>query len=162
MESLAGVKIKDLKLGEIKARNVTASSAEVSADVVKATGDPFSGEDEANYSKWIVEDGGWRITDCESFGESSDSEDVSLETARSWPARWCQLDPNTTREHVREVMGEPTDKFEDQDQWDAHHFSFTVFYKNDGTVSQLDIGSTDDLTDAEKASITCDESRHSS
>ncbi len=41
LESLAGVKIKDLKLGEIKARNVTASSAEVSADVVvKRRGTP--------------------------------------------------------------------------------------------------------------------------
>lgn len=163
LESFAGMKASDLAVGEIKTRNVTTTSGEASVDlVVEATGDSFVGEDSTDYSQWIVEGGAWRTTDCEAFGEDSE-DDVSLETARAWPAKWCSLDPNTAdRAKVRAVMGEPTSDFDSQDQWDAHHFSFTAFYKNDGTVSQLDIGSTDDLTDAEKASITCDETRHDS
>lgn len=84
---------------------------------------------------------------------------VTAARAATWPTEWCEsLHVGMNRTDAVEAMGEPVETFADQDQWQGFGYSFTAFYDETGTISQLDYDATG-LTAAQHAKLTCEETR---
>jgi hypothetical protein len=73
-------------------------------------------------------------------GEVGDLE-VSEETARAWPEKFCSLEIGMTRDEVQAVMGTPTaiyrNQAANQDQYEAWGWMLTIFYDIDDRAEQL-------------------------
>jgi hypothetical protein len=73
-------------------------------------------------------------------GEVGDLE-VSEETARAWPEKFCSLEIGMTRDEVQAVMGTPTATYRNQaanqDQYEAWGWMLTIFYDIDDRAEQL-------------------------
>jgi hypothetical protein len=66
-----------LSVGTVETRNVSSTEGEASVELL-VDGKPF-GEDEGmtstpSFDRYVYEDGGWRITDCEGLGGAGDTE----------------------------------------------------------------------------------------
>ena len=72
-ESFLGVKLSDVKIGEVVTSNFSPGSGEVSIELLGPDGEQIT--DSSDATKYVYEDGGWRTTDCES--SSDDSGDTS-------------------------------------------------------------------------------------
>ena len=78
-ESFLGVKLSDVKIGDITISNFSPSSGEVSIELLGPDGEPII--DSSDATRYIYEDGGWRTTDCESLsGDSGDTSSPVSET----------------------------------------------------------------------------------
>ncbi len=84
--------------------------------------------------------------------------DVSQAVADTWPAKWCQAQPGSTKEELVAVMGPPTSGSAEFMSWSAHQYQFNAFLEPDGKVRQLDINQHS-LSDAEKTALECDKIR---
>jgi hypothetical protein len=77
----------------------------------------------------------------EAFGGEVGDLDVSEETARGWPEKFCSLDTSMTRDGVWAIMGTPTaiyrNQAANQDQYEAWGWDLTIFYDVDDRVRQL-------------------------
>jgi hypothetical protein len=88
---------------------------------------------------------------------------VSATDVKTWPAQWCHVQIGMTRTQVRALMGAPTDEFgpetgTPQMSWSAYEYQFNAFFDINDKVRQLDINMSQ-LTSAEKAALTCDQTR---
>jgi hypothetical protein len=74
-------------------------------------------------------------------GEAKEAVEVSEETARAWPDKFCSLEIGMTRDEVQAVMGGPTSTFRDQyanqDSYSGWGWDLTIFYDVDDRVRQL-------------------------
>lgn len=70
LEGFYGFKLDDLTIGDVKIRDFTLSSADVSVQLLDPDGEELGSDD---YSTWIFEEGEWRSTDCESMSGDDDS-----------------------------------------------------------------------------------------
>jgi len=78
-ESFLGVKLSDVKIGDITISNFSPGSGEVSIELLGPDGEPII--DSSDATRYIYEDGGWRTTDCESLsGDSGDTSSPVSET----------------------------------------------------------------------------------
>jgi hypothetical protein len=79
----------------------------------------------------------------EIFGPSDTSSSVTVveSEAREWPSKFCSLEIGATREQVRNIMGEPTLSFRDQnanqDKYEAWGYDLTIFYDINDKASQI-------------------------
>jgi len=80
---------------------------------------------------------------------------ISQGTADTWPQKWCDAEPGTTKEKLVALMGAPTGASDSTMTWSAHQYQFNAFLDPDGTVNQLDIN-RHSLSDAEKAALKCE------
>lgn len=78
--------------------------------------------------------------------------------AKRWARVWCKVQPGWSRAHVRKVMGKPTVRLPDQDQWDGFGYHFTAFLDETGRVRQLDINESM-LSAAQRRRVRCDTAR---
>jgi hypothetical protein len=69
-EAFLGVKLSDIKIGEVTTSNFTSGSGEVSIELLGPGGEQLT--DSSDATKYVYEEGGWRTTDCESSGDESD------------------------------------------------------------------------------------------
>lgn len=69
-ESFLGVKLSDVKIGEVTTSNFSPGSGEVSIELLGPDGEQII--DSSDATKYVYEDGGWRTTDCESSSDESD------------------------------------------------------------------------------------------
>jgi hypothetical protein len=69
-EAFLGVKLSDIKIGEVTTSNFTSDSGEVSIELLGPGGEQLT--DSSDATKYVYEEGGWRTTDCESSGDESD------------------------------------------------------------------------------------------
>lgn len=88
-------------------------------------------------------------------GDSRATGGVSKAVAETWPAKWCQVQPGSTKEALVGIMGQPTGASPEHMSWSAHRFQFNAFLDPNGTVRQLDIN-RHSLSEAEKAALPCD------
>jgi len=101
-EALAGVKMEDIEVDEVRTRNVEDGKGE--ALIVFKTGEDtgFDLNEGNSYDDWVYEDGGWRLVDCSDFagagsaddggdsddgdsGSDSGSDDGDTDTSRTGP-----------------------------------------------------------------------------
>jgi hypothetical protein len=77
----------------------------------------------------------------EAFGGEVGDLEVSEETARAWPDKFCSLEIGMTRDEVQAVMGTPTaiyrNQAANQDQYEAWGWQLTIFYDVDDRAEQL-------------------------
>jgi hypothetical protein len=77
----------------------------------------------------------------EAFGGEVGDLDVSEETARGWPEKFCSLEIGMTRDEVQAVMGTPTaiyrNQSANQDQYEAWGWMLTIFYDIDDRAEQI-------------------------
>lgn len=69
-ESFLGVKLSDVKIGEVTTSDFSPGSGEVSIELLGPDGEQLT--DSSDATKYVYEDDGWRTTDCESSGDESD------------------------------------------------------------------------------------------
>ena len=69
-ESFLGVKLSDVKIGEVTTSNFSPGSGEVSIELLGPDGEQFT--DSIDATQYVYEDDGWRTTDCESSSDESD------------------------------------------------------------------------------------------
>lgn len=80
--------------------------------------------------------------------------EVSKAVADSWPAKWCEAQPGSTKEALVAIMGPPTSSSPKSLSWYARQYQFNAFLDADGKVRQLDINEYK-LSAAEKAALKC-------
>lgn len=80
-------------------------------------------------------DGRWFVSADDDT--SSDTGDALHEQVKSWPGKWCKLEPGATQREVRAQMGKPTETYDGQDSWSGYGTSLTAFYDADLRAYQL-------------------------
>jgi hypothetical protein len=74
-EVFAGVKMEDIEVDEVKARNVEGGKGEALI-VFKTDEDAdFDLNEDSSYDDWVYEDGGWRLVDCSDFADAGTADD---------------------------------------------------------------------------------------
>ena len=104
------------------------------------------------------------VAACSSTGSAYRTKPVpSRSRVQSWAHAWCNIAPGATVADLEKAMGQPTSRFRttgelQQESWAAYEWQFNAFLGANGRVHQLDI-STIQLSNSEKAALTCDETR---
>lgn len=116
--------------------------------------DFYSGDTAAKMERW---------TDlgCEELDNAGklDSGEVPQEVADAWPEKWCnEVQVGMTLDEAADIMGEPTERFTDQESWYAYQWGFSAFVGSDGRIHQLDWNGVS-LNEADRARLTCPETR---